>query len=193
MIRGHEHRIVNIDMDSTIFDFEYPLKLELARLGIAYADPTLDFYISKRYDDPEIVTMLESIHNSEGFFLSLPPIEGAIEAWHTIQELGFYPRINSKPLRSNPHCREEKLASIDYYFGPTAADEAYIGSDKESEPGIALIDDRPGLHDGKTWKRVIFTQPWNAHEQDWRLESWHDSELPNLLAACAARYDRLFG
>lgn len=192
MIRGSEHRVVNVDMDSTLFDFEHPIKKELARLGIAYADPTLDFYISKRYSDPEIVELIESIHNAEGFFLSLPPIEGSIEAWHTMVELGYHPRINSKPLRSNSYCREEKLASIDYYLGPTTADEAYLGGNKEAEPGIALFDDRPGMGDGKTWKRIIYTQPWNAHEEDWRIESWQDPTLPVLLAACAARYDRLF-
>lgn len=193
MIRGNEHRVVNIDMDGTLFDFEHPIKQELARRGIAYADPALDFYISRRYDDPETIALIESVQNAQGFFLSLPPLEGSIEAWYTMKELGYHPRINSKPLSSNPYCREEKLASIDYYFGPVAADEAYLGKDKESEPGIALIDDRPGLHDGKTWKRIIYTQGWNAHEQDWRLKSWHDPALPDLLAACAERYDRLFG
>lgn len=192
MIRGNEHRIVNVDMDSTLFDFEHPIKQELARLGIAYADPTLDFYISKRYSDPAIVALIESVHNSEGFFLNLPPIAGSIEAWHAMEELGYHPRINSKPLSSNPYCREEKLASIDYHLGPVAADEAYLGSNKEEEPGIALFDDRPGMSDGKTWKRIIYTQPWNAHEDDWRLKSWQDPALPELLAACAERYDRLF-
>lgn len=185
-------RIVNVDMDSTLFDFEHPLKIALAERGIAYADPTTQFYIAKRYDDPEVVELLGSIFNAKGFFANLPLIDGAREGWQQMKDAGYYPRICSKPLRSNPYCLEEKLLSIDHHFGPKAADEAYIGRDKESEPGIALIDDRPDITDGLTWKRIIYTQPWNRHETDLRLQSWQDPNLPMILAYCAERYDRLY-
>lgn len=193
MSRSIESRTVLIDMDSTLFDFDGKIKLELAARGIAYADPSLDFYIAKRYTDPEVIDFIHSVQNAEGFFQNLEPLPEAIEKWYQMQEMGYHPRICSKPLRANPYCTTEKLAAVEHYFGLEAAAEAYIGGDKESEPGIALFDDRPGLGNGKTWQRVIFSQPWNQHESGMRLESWQDPRLPSILAQCAGRYDRLFG
>ncbi|MFZ1258746.1 MAG: hypothetical protein WAQ25_04735 [Candidatus Saccharimonas sp.] len=189
----YPHRIVNLDMDSTFFEFEHPIKLALAERGIAYADPTTDFYIAKRYQDPEVVEMIEGIQHAKGFFQNLPLIDGAKDAWYEMIERGYSPRFCSKPLQKNPYCLEEKRAAIDFHFGAKAVDEAYIGRDKESEPGIALIDDRPGLGNGHTWQRIIYTQPWNQHESGLRLQSWRDPNLFPILAQCAAHYDRLFG
>ncbi len=193
MTKSIEARTVLIDLDSTLVDFEGPIRRALAERGIAYADPSLDFYADKRYDDPEVVALIKSVQNSQGFFRNLEPLHGAVEIWAHLQENGFHPRICSKPLRSNPWCVEEKLAAVDHYFGPHAADDAYIGRDKESEAGIALIDDRPELTDGMYWRRVIYTQPWNAHEEGLRIESWSDPQLLPILAQCADRYDSLFG
>ncbi len=108
-----------------------------------------------------------------------------------MQEAGYSPRFNTKPLRSNPYCIEEKKEAIDAHFGPQAVDEAYIGSNKEDEPGIALFDDRPGLTNGRTWQRVIYTQPCNQHDSGPRLTTWHDPNLFPILAQCASRYDHL--
>ena len=166
-----ESHIVLIDMDSTLFDFEAPINRALANCGIALADPTSHFYIAERYQDQAVIELIHSTQNDQGFFLDLSPIPGAIKSWNELRELGYHPRICSKPLRANPYCVEEKLAAIDYYFGPEAADTAYIGRDKESEKGIALIDDRPGLTDGTYWKRIIYTQPWNQHENGLRINS----------------------
>lgn len=189
----HPDRVVNIDMDSTSFEFEYPIRRALAQLGIEYADPTTNFYIAKRYEDPEVVALIESIQNSEGFFRNLPLIDGFKDRWYEMQDRGFSPRFCTKPLSSNPYCVKEKKEAIDAEFGPRAVDEAYIGRDKESEPGIALADDRPGMTNGLTWQRIIYTRPWNQHETGYpRLESWHDPNLFSILAQCAERYDRLF-
>lgn len=187
----HPDRIVNIDMDSTSFEFEHPIKLALAERGIAYADPTTNFYIARRYQDPEVTKMIEDIQNSRGFFRNLPLIGGFEDAWYEMIEQGYSPRFCSKPLSSNPYCREEKLEAIDFHFGPKVADQAYIGRYKEKEPGIALLDDRPGMGNGLTWQRIIYTRPWNQHESGLRLESWHDPKLFPILAQCAERYDQL--
>lgn len=186
-------RIVNFDMDGTLVDFEYPIKKALKELNIPYADPTLDFYIAKRYQDPEIIELIEDIQNSKGHFSSLPLIDGAKElGWDQALEQGYHPRICTKPLRSNPYCIDEKKETIDRYFGPKAVDEAYIGGYKEEEPGIALIDDRPGLTNGKTWRRIIYAQPWNRHETGARLESWHDPSFLKIIGDCAVRYRNLY-
>lgn len=193
MATSIESRTVLIDMDNTLFGFDASITAQLTERAIALADPALDFYIARRYQDPSVVELIQSLQNSQGFFRNLQPLPGALEAWQHIADEGYRPRICSKPLSDNKWCREEKLETVEHYFGAEAAAEAYMGDDKESEPGIALVDDRPGLADGNYWQRVIYTQPWNAHEQGTRLESWSDPNLFTILANCAARYDRLFG
>ncbi|MBP6037726.1 MAG: hypothetical protein KA604_00100 [Candidatus Saccharimonas sp.] len=186
-----ERPIVNIDMDGTQFDFDGRVTQVLREHGVEIVDASKDFYIANRYSDPEVVALIHDVQSAEGFFRNLEPIDGAIERWYEMIERGYGPRSCTKPLRSNLFCTAEKLAVIDYYFGAKAADAAYIGRDKESQPGIALIDDRPGMTDGREWKRIIFTQPWNTHEDDWRIQSWADPQLWQLLAKCVERHSRI--
>lgn len=188
-----ENTIVNLDMDGVLFNFVGAIdrKLQQEFPSMELADPASHFYVFKRYSDPAVVQFIKDTQNSQGFFANLEMIDGALAAWQTMQELGYHPRINSAPLTDNPYCIQEKLSVVDRYFGAQAADEAFVGKDKASEPGIALIDDRPGLQDGKTWKRVVFSQPYNRADSDLRLENWADPALPQILAYCAARYDSL--
>lgn len=189
------NRTVLTDMDGVLFDFEgsinNALRLEFPRIGIA--NPSLHFYVYKRYSDPKVVEFIKDTQNSQGFFRDLQPLPGAIKRWREMKERGYTPRICTAPLSENPYCVEEKKESIDHYFGAKAVDLAFIGKDKQQEDGICLIDDRPGLEDGRVWKRVVFNQPYNMHENDLRLNGWQDPNLFSILASCAERYDSLTG
>ena len=191
--RFPKNKLVNFDLDGVIFNFDSAINAVLEREfpGMELADPASHFYVFQRYSDPQVIECIKDTQNSKGFFANLKLIDGALEAWQQTQELGYYNRVCSAPLTDNPWCVLEKLEAIDAYFGPKAADEAYIGNNKAGEPGIALIDDKPGLHDGRTWKRIVFTQPYNTMDNDLRLQDWHDPTLPHALAYCAARYDLL--
>lgn len=191
--KSPESRLVNYDLDGVIFDFEGAINTALKGEfpDIELADPRTHFYVFKHYQNPEVVDFIKDTQNSKGFFANLTLIEGALEAWQNAQELGFYNRVCSAPLTDNPWCTEEKLEAIDRHFGHKAADEAFIGKDKAGEPGIALIDDKPGLTDGLTWKRIIFSQPYNIMDEGYRIDGWHDPTLPAILANCAARYHRI--
>jgi len=193
MIKSPERRTVLEDMDGVLFDFEgainTALSVEFPELNLA--DPASHFYVYKRYTDPRVVEFIQHTKNSQGFFRNLPPLPGAIEQWQTLQEGGYAPRICSAPLSENPYCEHEKREVIDHYFGSRAVDAAFIGKNKQPIDGICLIDDRPKMENGSTWQRVIFTHPYNAHEQGPRINGWHDPTLHQTLAYCAARYDSL--
>lgn len=184
------------DMDGVLFDFEGAVDAALALEfpNLERADPRSHFYVYARYEaqNPEVADFIKSTQNSQGFFRSLDPLPGAIDQWRALIEAGYTPRICSAPLTDNPHCITEKLEMIDYYFGPHAADAAFIGKNKQDEDGICLIDDRPAIKDGRYWQRVAYTQPYNTHESDClRIDGWNDPTLLQILAICAERYDKL--
>lgn len=194
---NYEYPIVNVDMDGVLADFDGSVKrLLLARdPNTDVSDPSSNFYITKRLKSPEAVAAARAIQSSRGFFLNLPLIDGAIDGWNSIVELGYQPRILSAPLTSNPWCTVEKLEWLDAHFGPEIVDKAIIDKNKAAYDGIALIDDRPVI-DGAAnarWQHVVFDQPYNSEvDAEFRLMYWRDrASLQRILYACAKRYDRL--
>lgn len=185
---------VLFDMDGNMFDFDGRLEAELEKAGYPVPQRT-NFYMTKDMSDPEQIALVNQVKNSKGFFESLQPIDGAIEAWHHTKSLGFHPRICSAPLTSNPWCIAEKLASVEKHLGPRAADEAFISKDKSQCSGIALLDDRPEIEDAANadWVHTHYTQSYNRHiPNEYRIHDWTDlGHLERVLARAAARYQSL--
>lgn len=107
-----------------------------------------------------------------GFFLNLKPIDGAIEAYHTLKQRGHRVLFLSAPSVLNPLCYTEKRLSIEKHFGLDACYDLIIMHDKSlAGKGDVLIDDRVDsnkqnefegmlIHFNKetnNWKQVIKT------------------------------------
>jgi 5'-nucleotidase len=186
--------VVLFDMDGNIFDFDARVEAELVRAGIPIPLRS-DFYMTKRLTDAEHIELVHRLQRSKGFFESLEPIPGAIDAWHFVESLGFHPRICSAPITQNPWSIHDKLASIERHLGPRAADEAYIGKHKSDCSGIVLIDDRPEIADAVNadWLHAHYTQEYNRHiDTEYRIHDWTDLDhLATLLSNAAARYHSL--
>lgn len=188
-----EHRPrVLVDMDDVVADFYGELIRHLEA-----NDPPVEiidfnqYYLSRCIKNPEyFLPIINEIKNAPGFFRDLPPVEGAIDGWNNMIELGYNPVIDTAPLESNPTCVEDKKAWIDYQFGSRAVDEALFHSDKTGDVGVALIDDKPqiaGAH-VPVWQQIHFHTSYNRDVvTDFRLRGWKDPNLSTLLADCAAK------
>lgn len=186
--------VVLFDMDGNIFDFDKRVETELETAGIPVPLRS-DFYMTDRLTDPAHIELVRQLQHSKGFFKSLEPISGAIDAWHFVESLGFHPRICSAPITRNPWSIREKLMAVERHLGPRAADEAYIGKRKSECSGILLIDDRPEIADAAyaDWLHAHYTQEYNRHiETEYRIHDWTDLDhLATLLARAAVRYQAL--
>lgn len=193
-----ERPTVFVDMDGVVADFDSELERRLLLVDptIDISDKSSNFYLDKRMKTAAAAALARSLANEQGFFLSLPPIEGAVEAWQKMEDDGFHPRILSKPLKTNPWCESEKLEWLDAIYGPKVASEAILSDDKAGFDGITLIDDRETIPDAESakWQHVLFSKPSNLEvATDFRLDGWTDPSLNTLLARCALRYSSLFG
>jgi 5'-nucleotidase len=187
---------VLVDMDGVLAGFD----TEIIRL-LAEHHPHIpiagrkNFYIS--HDYPEHAELVQSLSAESGFFRDLPVIDGALEGWQRLIDLGYQPRICSSPLRRNPTSAEDKLVWLGHHFAPVFGDQiveqAIITRSKHLYDGIALIDDRPQLPhaDLARWQHLIFDQPYNQDVHGVRLHGWGDPSLGEHLAHAAELYSRL--
>jgi 5'-nucleotidase len=101
-------------------------------------------------------------------YKNLEPIEGAIEAWHLLQEK-FETYILSTPPWSNPDAWSEKRKWVEEHFGKSANKKLILCHNKGLVKGDYLVDDRIAngvadfdgehIHFGTTgsanWKEVL--------------------------------------
>ena len=77
-----------------------------------------------------------------GFFLSLQPIEGAIDGVNRLRQ-EFDTFILTAPSTRNPHCYSEKRIWIEEHFDYELVKRLIISPDKGLLKGDYLIDDQP--------------------------------------------------
>ncbi len=113
----------------------------------------------------------------EGWFLDLPEIEGAVEGMDRLIEFARV-WICTKPLESNPWCRDEKAKWIRQKMGTYWETRLILAPDKSLIRGRLLLDDaiKPHWVPDSEWEPVVFPAPFNApgttHGADWRRWDW---------------------
>jgi 5'-nucleotidase len=110
--------IVLIDMDGVLADFDKRAQ-ELEAQGVKG----------------------QSLFKHPNAFRDLEPIEGAIEAWNSLQDK-YETYILSTPPWSNPDAWAEKRIWVEKYLGKTAKKKLILGHHKGLVRGDFLIDDR---------------------------------------------------
>lgn len=125
-------KILYVDLDRTIANFDK---------GIHDIDPTCktDWSNQKR--------VLEICHANPEFFHHLEPIEGAIDAMHTLYDR-FDLRFASVPMESLPTSFTGKFLWLQKHLGVKASERLVLTHDKSKLIGDYLIDDslRFGVH-----------------------------------------------
>lgn len=186
IVGSGSEKSVLVDMDGVLADFDGAvlrgMPTEIPRV------PRTNFYIARDY--PEHKEAVADIYSEPGFFYGLEPIEGALDGWSKLAELGFHPRIASAPLTLNPRSVEGKIAWLEEYlvpkFGVAVIDEAIFDKEKFKYDASILIDDRPAVDTGNgraRWRHVVFDQPYNAAVHGGlRLHGWMDPDLGGVMA-----------
>jgi 5'-nucleotidase len=184
-----EAPVVLVDMDGVLADFDQEIvnRLRARHPHIPILADRTNFYFS--HDYPEHADVIRAMSDEEGFFDSLPMVNGALDGWQRILDGGYLPRICSSPIRTNPHSKKEKLGWLEKNFAPVfgswVVEQAIITREKEKYPGIALIDDRPEINNAAkaAWQHIIFDHPYNQDSLQPRLYGWSDGNLLQLLRA----------
>ena len=116
--------LIFIDMDGVLADAEAKMNIWSEKLGIS----TNELFKKKFYHMP-------------GFYLDLPPVPGAIEAFQKISQR-YEAYILTAPSWENPSCYTDKRLWVEKYLGQAAYKRLIISNDKSLFTGKALIDDR---------------------------------------------------
>jgi 5'-nucleotidase len=82
-----------------------------------------------------------SVFKHPDAFRDLEPIEGAVEAWHKLQEK-YETYILSTPAWSNPESWSEKRIWVEKFLGKSAKKKLILSHNKGLVIGDYLIDDR---------------------------------------------------
>ena len=184
-MRDYE-RTVLVDMDGVMADFD---TAALAAIPEEQRVSRSSFYVAHDYP-VEIRPKIEAIYNAPGFFETLEPTIGLREAWQSMIDNGYYPKIASAPLSSNRTSIEGKIKWLDRImvpeFGPQIVKEAVFDKNKWKYRGLALVDDLPDVPRGPNgpnsaqWEHVLYG--W-AHLSSvpmatvaFRLLDWRDTE-----------------
>jgi len=133
MKKLHTKKIIYIDLDRTMCDFDKAYNLAITKNpGIKYPQSQLKF------------------------FENLEPIEFAIESYFILKEK-YNVFILSKPSVKNPLSYMEKRIWVDKYLGFKECDKLILSCDKTLLNGEFLIDDieQVGLLKPK-WKHIQF-------------------------------------
>lgn len=169
--------IVLVDQDGVLADFErgflenykerYPEEFFIP------LDQRRSFYIKNDYPK-NLKDKVESIYFAKGFYLNLPPIEGAVKAFKELCESGPEVFICTAPLSRYENCVLEKYEWVERYLGREATKKIIITNDKTLVRGNVLIDDRPQV-DGAvapSWEHILYDAPYNQAIKDRRRMTW---------------------
>ena len=166
--------LILIDQDGVLADFD--LAFHTAWEALDHPHPAVPpnerraFYV--RDDYPEhLRATVEEIYTSPGFFRSLPPIPGAVDAVRELVNLGHDVRICTSPLNQYRHCVPEKYEWVEHHLGPEFVARMIVTKDKTLVHGDVLVDDKPEVTGTRKpdWSHVIYDQPYNRYVDGVRI------------------------
>jgi len=158
--------LILIDQDNVLADFEAGFVTAWQAAG--HTAPALPpearrtFYIRDDYPEP-LRERVQATYLARGFFRTLPPVSGAVEAVRGLMVAGHEVRICTSPLNDYRHCVTEKYEWVEQHFGAAMVEQMILTKDKTWVRGDLLIDDKPEVTGVLTpsWQHVIFDRPYN--------------------------------
>jgi 5'-nucleotidase len=155
-----------VDMDGTIADWETKFydtwrALHPDKVAVPVSERTT-FRIVEQYP-PEYRHHVRAVYTSPGFFRTLEPIPGALDAMREMREAGHDVRICTSPLSDYRNCVLEKYEWVEEYLGPDWIGALILTRDKSVVRGDVLVDDRPDVagEASAEWEHVLYDQPYN--------------------------------
>jgi 5'-nucleotidase len=172
-------KVYLFDQDGVMADFDGELRRQCAKifpnLPLKPYEEHTKTEFSQNYEEPWR-SMIKTIYIQKGFFLSLPPIPGSLEALHELVDHGERVRICTAPLSQYKYCINEKYEWIDYWLGPKFIDMIIPAKDKTYVRGDYLIDDKPNITGDylPVWEHILYDQPYNHYVADKRRLTWEN-------------------
>lgn len=171
--------ILLFDLDNTLADFDGEFDRRWRQFGVGDPVPverrTNHNY---RVDYPqEHWHLIDALMEQKGFFLSLQPLPGALEAVRELAAEGHEIKICTTPVLNYAHCLTEKAAWIDQHLGRDYVKQLILTHDKTVVRGHVLFDDRPDIHGAcePEWRQVLVDHAYNRHRRDLpRIFDWSD-------------------
>ena len=168
-----------IDMDGVLADFEQGFLNTYRRLNPDQPYIPLEkrntFYIDHQYQ-AELGLKVFPIILRPGFYRSLPPIKGAIEAIKKLEASDHEVFICTSPLSKYKNCVLEKYEWVEEHLGFPFTKKIILAKDKTTVRGDILIDDKPEITGvmKPVWEQYIFDQPYNREVTDKVRMGWGD-------------------
>jgi len=167
--------IILLDMDGVLVDWDRGFFKAWG--GRTPIDRTQSYSMEACVPEDRRAEALELYH-AEGFFLGLPPMEGAVEAVRTMAARGFRLLLCTAPVLTSRHCAGEKFEWVRKHLGEEWVGRIVLTTDKTAVRGDILIDDKPKITGSQmpSWRQLVFTAPYNRDmtKPHVRLERWAD-------------------
>jgi 5'-nucleotidase len=178
-----ERKTFLIDKDNVLADWdgalERVLREEFPEIRVVPPQQKKKFYLEENYPE-EARPTIRGIYQAQFFYRDLPPFPGAVNALHTLLELGHEVRICTSLIPAYRYCVGEGFEWVERHLGSDWVNRIIIAKDKTLIRGDILVDDKAsvtGAHQ-PNWEHVIFSHPSNLDVQGKRrLESWKDWRL----------------
>ncbi len=162
-------RLVLTDMDGVIADLEGRVRellhLEYPNVRLPLPEDRKTFYMDEQIVE-EHRPLVAQIIARPGFFLSLKPVIGAVEALRQIEALpNVTLAICTSPLRDTRYCVTEKYEWVRKMLGEPFVERMIMTRDKTLIRADFLIDDKPfvsGANLYPSWTHIVRRQPYNV-------------------------------
>lgn len=171
-------KIVLIDMDGTIADFNKSLLKKIKEMGMGDLEKKdMTHFRTEKNFSIEHWSDIINIISQKDFYFDLESIEDSIKY---VKEIFAHPEIDAffctSPLLSE-YCIPEKQKWIIKYFGEEYLKKIIFSKDKTLVLGDILIDDKPlveGIREkNQSWEHIYFDQPYNRNGVERRrIKDW---------------------
>lgn len=177
--------LILLDQDNVLADFErgFAESWQTRYGSPAPVNPARpNFYIREDLP-PEYRPQLHALCTAEGFFLNLPPKQGALEAARALLASGHDVRICTSPINDYRHCVGEKIAWVEQHLGAEWTHRVILTKDKTWVRGDILIDDKPAVSGSlpPVWQHWLYDAPYNRHLDTPHRVCWEQPESWQML------------
>jgi 5'-nucleotidase len=169
--------IILVDLDDTGFEWSDGFDEYIAHHPHVVGIPTRYERTTFRFYDaltPEVRSVVYKIMDTPGFYRTLKPIEGWVQAMHEMEEAGHDVRLVTSPWWTNPTGLQDKADSVAEHLGERWRSRIIFTGDKTMVMGDILIDDKPeitGIYE-PVWAHILFDQHFNRDRPQDRLLHW---------------------